>query len=174
MSRDIRHQVVALLPRLRAFGRALARSNDAADDLVQATCEKALRSLDTWTPGTRLDSWMFRIMQNQWIDLKRRERPQVHLDDPDTGVELTGEDGERTVEFRLTLNDVRRLIDTLPEEQRVVLMLVCVDDMSYREVAELVGTPLGTVMSRLGRARRALSDALEGKSENSRAAGGRP
>lgn len=174
MSRDIRHQVVALLPRLRAFGRALARSNDTADDLVQATCEKALRSLDTWTPGTRLDSWMFRIMQNQWIDLKRRERPQVRLDDPDTGIELAGEDGERTAEFRLTLNDIRRLIDTLPEEQRVVLMLVCVEDMSYREVAELVGIPLGTVMSRLGRARRTLSDALEGRNQNSRTAGGRP
>jgi RNA polymerase sigma-70 factor (ECF subfamily) len=75
MAVDIRHRMVALLPRLRAFAHALARSRDAADDLVQATCEKALRAADTWTPGTRLDSWMFRIMQNQWIDEKRRPKP---------------------------------------------------------------------------------------------------
>jgi RNA polymerase sigma-70 factor (ECF subfamily) len=73
---DIRFMIVSLLPRLRGFALALSRSSDAADDLVQATCEKALRASDSWTPGTRLDSWMFRIMQNHWIDERRKKRPQ--------------------------------------------------------------------------------------------------
>ncbi len=167
MSVEIRHQMVALLPRLRAFARALARDRDAADDLVQTTCEKALRSLHLWAAGTRLDSWMYRIMQNEWVDTTRRRRPQVPIDEPETGqpphaAALVGEDGSRTAEARLTLDDVRGLIARLPEEQRTVLTLVCLEDMSYRETAEILGIPIGTVMSRLGRARSALIEAVEG------------
>lgn len=161
MSVEIRHQMVALLPRLRAFARALARQSDVADDLVQATCEKALRSLHLWAPGTRLDSWMYRIMQNEWIDTRRRARPQVSIDEPAIEPALGGEDGQRSADARLTLEDVRRLIERLPEEQRVVLTLTCLDDISYRETAEILGIPIGTVMSRLGRARAALADALD-------------
>ena len=166
MSVEIRHQMVALLPRLRAFAHALARSGDGADDLVQATCEKALRSLDLWTPGTRLDSWMFRIMQNQWIDTKRRARPQVAIDEPGVDAVLRGEDGRRTTEARLTLDHVRGLIENLPEEQRAVLVLVCIEDMSYRDAAEILEIPMGTVMSRLARARRTLADAVEGAQQS--------
>jgi RNA polymerase sigma-70 factor, ECF subfamily len=175
MSVEIRHQMVVLLPRLRAFARALARTSDAADDLVQATCEKALRSLHLWTPGTRLDSWMFRIMQNEWIDTKRRTRPQVEIDEPAIQPLLVGEDGRRTVEARLTLDQVRALIERLPEEQRTVLTLICLEDMSYRETAEILEIPIGTVMSRLGRARNALAKALDGSPNNSaRTSGGYP
>lgn len=175
MSVEIRHQMVVLLPRLRAFARALARTADAADDLVQATCEKALRSLHLWAPGTRLDSWMFRIMQNEWIDTKRRTRPQVEIDEPAIQPLLAGEDGRRTAEARLTLDQVRALIERLPEEQRTVITLICLEDMSYRDTAEILEIPIGTVMSRLGRARNALAEALDRSPNNSaRTSGGNP
>jgi RNA polymerase sigma-70 factor (ECF subfamily) len=137
MNTEFRHHMIAILPRLRAFAHALAKSGDVADDLVQATCEKALRACDSWTPGTRLDSWMFRIMQNQWIDMVRYRRPQVPVEGPGAPADLEGEDGERVIEARLTWRAVRRLIDELPEEQRAVLVLVCVEGMSYREAAEV-------------------------------------
>jgi RNA polymerase sigma-70 factor (ECF subfamily) len=175
MSVEIRHQMVVLLPRLRAFARALARTGEAADDLVQATCEKALRSFHLWTPGTRLDSWMFRIMQNEWIDTKRRTRPQVEIDEPAIQPLLAGEDGRRTAEARLTLDQVRTRIERLPEEQRTVLTLICLEDMSYRDAAEILEIPIGTVMSRLGRARSALAKALDGSPNiSARASGGHP
>lgn len=169
MSVDIRPAMVALLPRLRAFARALSRSSEAADDLVQATCEKALRAVDSWTPGTRLDSWMFRIMQNHWIDTTRRERPQTPLDAA-PALEAA-HDGERAVEARLTLNSVGRFIDAMPEDQRAVLVLVCVEDLSYREAAEVLDVPIGTVMSRLARARRTIIEATGPESRAQRRLG---
>lgn len=158
---DIRIKIVSLLPRLRGFALSLARSNDAADDLVQATCEKALRASDSWTPGTRLDSWMFRIMQNHWIDGRRAQRPQQSIDE-DAGPQIEGDDGERIAEARLTLGSVRGLVERLPDEQRSVLLLVCVEELSYREAADALDIPIGTVMSRLSRARRMLFEALDG------------
>lgn len=155
------YRIVALLPRLRGLARTLARSRDAADDLVQATCEKALRNSDGWTPGTRLDAWMFRIMRNHWIDTVRRNRPEVAVEDEAVAHELPVEDGVRRVEARLALAAVRTLVDALPDEQRTVLMLVCVEELSYRETAEMLELPIGTVMSRLSRARTALVAAME-------------
>lgn len=157
---ELGYRIVTLLPRLRGFARALARSPDAADDLVQATCEKALRHSESWTPGTSLDSWLFRIMRNHWIDTVRRSRPEAPLDDAEAA--LQSEDGRRTVEARLALADVRAIADALPDEQRMVLMLVCVEEMSYREAAALLDVPIGTVMSRLARARAALVAAMDG------------
>jgi RNA polymerase sigma-70 factor (ECF subfamily) len=170
---EIRHMIVSLLPRLRGFAHALARSTDAADDLVQATCEKALRSSDSWTPGTRLDSWMFRIMQNHWIDTVRKQRPETALDAGETPLQIVGDDGERITEARLTLATVQQLIGRLPEDQRAVLVLVCVEDLSYREAAETLGVPVGTVMSRLSRARTALAEAISNERAGRAAAGGR-
>lgn len=151
--------MVALLPRLRAFARSLARTPDAADDLVQATCERALRSIDQWTPGTRLDSWMFRIMHNHWIDERRRPKLVVAVDD-DRMPDVAGEDGRRVADARLLLGDVGAAIDALPEDQRTVLVLACVEELSYRETAAVLDIPIGTVMSRLARARRAIAEAL--------------
>lgn len=167
---ELGYRIVTLLPRLRGFARALARSQDAADDLVQATCEKALRHGESWTPGTRLDSWLFRIMRNHWIDTVRRARPETPLDGSEAA--LPSEDGRRTVEARLALADVRAITDALPDEQRMVLMLVCVEEMSYREAAELLDVPIGTVMSRLARARAAIMAAMNGE-VRSRTSGGR-
>lgn len=158
----IRAEMIALLPRLRAFARSLTRAQDTADDLVQATCEKALRNLAAFTPGTRLDAWMFRIMRNAWIDTTRARRDHTALDDLAEGVEPAGEDGRVVTETRLQLAAVVRAVDALPEDQRSVLLLVCVEGMRYREAAEALGIPEGTVMSRLARGRAALAQRLDG------------
>jgi RNA polymerase sigma-70 factor (ECF subfamily) len=148
--------MVALLPRLRRFACALTGSMDEGDDLAQATVERAIRNLDKWQPGTRLDSWMFRIAQN--IRLNRIRGMQIrnrHLQAVSTDHHAVS-DGVRTAETRLTLAAVRQFVARLPEEQRAVLLLVCVEGLSYREVCETLDLPMGTVTSRLARARIAL------------------
>lgn len=153
---DVRHQIVALLPRLQRFARTLAGSAEEADDLVQGTCERALRGLDSWAPGTRLDSWMFRIMRNHWIDAIRKRRPERGAEPIDEAAPIMGEDGRRTTAVAQELAAVRARIAALPEELRTVLVLVCVEELSYREAAEALDIPIGTVMSRLSRARQSL------------------
>lgn len=158
----IQHDLVALLPRLRRFARGLAGSLDAADDLVQAACERALANRQQWQPGTRLDSWMFRIVQNLWIDRLRSEGRWRYAG-ADALDSLPANDMEGAVEAKIELAAVRRAIDALPNEQRMVLMLVTVDGRSYRETAEILDTPIGTVMSRLARARLALTKQRSGQ-----------
>jgi RNA polymerase sigma-70 factor, ECF subfamily len=162
MATDVRHEMILLLPRLRRFARALAGSREDADDLVQAACERALRAIDSWEPGSRLDSWMFRILRNLWIDQLRRKKSENIVDHREGEIEIAGEDGRRTTESRLELAQVRATIATLPEPQRDVLVLVCIEDLSYREAAAVLDVPLGTVMSRLARARQTLAAALAG------------
>lgn len=163
-----RAQMIALLPRLRRFARGLAGTADQADDLVQAACERALTRIDQWTPGTRLDSWMFRIIQTIWLDERRANKVrsgQGQVDPADSAAPELTVDGVRRMEAHLTFDAVRRAMQILPEEQRVVMMLVCVDGQTYKEAAETLGIPIGTVMSRLARARTALSRLLGEKSE---------
>jgi RNA polymerase sigma-70 factor, ECF subfamily len=162
----IRTEMIQMLPRLRAFARSLTRAQDTADDLVQVTCEKALRNLQGYAPGTRLDSWLFRIMRNAWIDQTRSRRDTASIDAMEDGFEVPGEDGREVTENRLHLAQVRRVIDALPEEQRAVMLLVCVEGMRYREAAAALEIPEGTVMSRLNRARLALAAALQDAPEH--------
>lgn len=159
MSHDLRTDLIQLLPRLRRFARGLAGNADQADDLVQASLEKALRNLDGFTRGTRMDAWMFRIIRNTWIDVVRARRTTLDYDTEAAGT-IIGSDGRTTTEAHLHLAEVRRAIATLPEGQRTVLLLVCVEGMRYREVAQILDIPHGTVMSRLSRARLALSARL--------------
>lgn len=161
MSDQIRQQMVALLPRMRVFARGLTRNHADADDLVQQTCEKALAALDRFAPGTRLDSWLFRIMHNQWIDVVRTRKPSADIHDGTLPQMLVGEDGRTSTMARLELEAVSAIMSRLPDEQRSVLVLVCVEGLRYREVADILDIPIGTVMSRLARARIAISDALE-------------
>jgi RNA polymerase sigma-70 factor, ECF subfamily len=160
MNVDIRLQLVTMLPRLRRFAASLTRNMTEADDLVQATCEKALRSAQSFDAGTRLDSWLYRIMQNHWIDEMRKRKTQGVEQPVEESFDLVGMDGVRTTEARMAAREVMQALHTLPEEQRSVVTLVCVEDLSYREVSDILGIPLGTVMSRLSRARRALAEAL--------------
>ena len=158
MDDNIRREMLALLPRLRRFAYGLTGSTDEGDDLVQATCERAIRHIDTWQPGTRLDSWMYRIARNTYLNALRAKRVRAdHLQNVDHG-ELTRVDGARAMEAHLTFAAVRDFIGRLPEEQRSIVMLVCVEGLAYREVAEILDLPVGTVTSRLARARIALKD----------------
>jgi RNA polymerase sigma-70 factor (ECF subfamily) len=158
---DVRQDMVALLPRLRRFAYAQTGSREAADELVQAACERALSRLDQFTPGTRLDSWMFRIMQSIWINRVRhaarwpQAKPEV--------MDFMPHDARihEYAEARADLAIVRAEVARLPDEQRAVLALVAIDGRSYQEAAEILEVPIGTVMSRLSRARRKLLDAIE-------------
>jgi RNA polymerase sigma-70 factor (ECF subfamily) len=145
-------ELLALLPRLRRFAISLCGSREMGDDLVQTACEKALANAASWTPGTRFDAWMFRILRNAWIDRLRRARTEGIVEDIDMHGELAAS-GEADAETRLLLKSVWTLIGNLPSDQREVVMLVCVEELSYSEAAEALDVPVGTVMSRLARAR---------------------
>jgi RNA polymerase sigma-70 factor (ECF subfamily) len=153
-------QLIAVLPRLRRFAAGLTRSATEADDLVQAACERALAREHQFQEGTRFDSWMFRIVQTIWIDqLRARE---IRKEDGDIAEERLGSDESvRRVEARLALSEVRRAVSCLPPDQRTTLMLVTVEGLSYKQAAEVAGVPVGTIMSRLARARIALQQLLE-------------
>lgn len=162
MSDDIRREMVELLPRLRRFAYSLTGSMEEADDMVQTACMKALSRLDQFRPGTRLDSWMFRIIQTTWLDHVRSAAVQRTVADPealDQAVMLDPIE-ERTI-ARVALDKVRQAMGGLPEDQRILLGLVVVDGLSYKQAAESLGIPIGTVMSRLSRARRRLADAID-------------
>lgn len=156
-------RLIAMLPRLRRFARGLTGTAAEADDLVQAACERALTRRHQFEAGTRFDSWLFRIVQTIWIDQLRAR--QVRKEDGEVGDEQLGSDAPvRRIEARLALSEVRRAIERLPPDQRTVLMLVTVEGLSYREAAAVVGVSVGTVMSRLARARIALHQALARRS----------
>jgi RNA polymerase sigma-70 factor (ECF subfamily) len=160
-------QLIAVLPRLRRFARGLSGSVADADDLVQAACERALARQHQFQEGTRFDSWMFRIVQTIWIDQIRSR--DVRKEDGDIAEDRLGSDEPvRRVEARLALAEVRRALDRLPPDQRAALLLVTVEGLSYKEAAEVVQVPVGTIMSRLSRARIALQLQLEAGREGRR------
>lgn len=155
---ELRQAIAELLPRLRRFARTLAHAREDADDLVQVAIEKALTRTDQWAPGTRLDSWMFRIMQNAWIDeLRARERRgQTFL--PEEDGEHVADDAGSGAPLDAIL--VRKAVAKLSDEHRTVVGLVLVEGLSYQEAADTLGVPAGTVTSRLARAREALQELL--------------
>ena len=161
MDARTQQELVAILPRLRRFALGLTRNGAEADDLVQAACEKAITRIEQWEPGTRLDSWMFRIIQTTHIDLIRgKKRREGYLEVIEGQVENSF-DGERAAEASMTLDAVRRAIYTLPDEQRAVVMMVSVEGLSYKEAAEVLQIPMGTLTSRLVRARTALARMMQ-------------
>ncbi len=153
-------ELAALLPRLRRFARSLTQQRDDADDLVQVAVERALRAADQWQPGTRLDSWMFKIMQNAWFDelRGRRRRDAVLL--PEEAGEFVGHDPGAARDEALALCAA---MARLPEQQRSALMLVAVEGLSYDEAAAALQVPVGTLTSRLARGRAALQALLDGE-----------
>ena len=160
VAEDVRQQLIALLPRLRRFALSLTGAHADADDLVQAACERALTRLHQWQPDTRLDSWMFRIIKTIWIDQWRSDKArgeQVDLD----GIEPIGSNGRHVTEVKNTLEVVCKAMEKLPDDQRLVLTLISVDGLSYEEAAAVLEVPMGTVMSRLSRARRRLHELLK-------------
>ena len=145
---------MALLPRLRRFASGLARHPADGDDLCQATIERALNKRDQWQPGTRLDSWMMTMMRNIWIDEQRaRARRGETFVAEQAGLSVGGGGGQEEI---LALNDVDRALLVGQRAQREAVLLVMVEGYSYREAAEIVDCPVGTLNSRLVRGRDAL------------------
>ena len=160
---DWHRQIVSVLPRLRRFCLALTRQADAADDLCQAAVERALARADQFADGSKLDSWMYKIAQNIWIDEGRKRQTRGHQVDVDETAELIGADGLRVVEGRSDLQAARQAFASLPEDQRTLVTLVVLDGMSYKDAAATLDIPIGTVMSRIARARRALDRHINGE-----------
>lgn len=147
-------ELLALLPRMRRFAAGLSRNLPEADDLCQMTIERALRSRGQWQQGTRLDSWMYRIMRNLWIDEGRSTTRRGRIfADGDEGLSVGASGGQ---EASAELRDIGRALTKLPGEQREAVLLVMVEGYSYKEAAEIVGCPVGTLNSRLVRGRDAL------------------
>ncbi len=149
-------ELVALLPRLRRFARSLTPQASDADDLCQAAVERAIKSREQWQAGTRLDSWMYKIMRNLWIDTARSAaRKGVHVAIDDAVLQI-GDNSHEAIEARLELNDVDRAMSRLPEGQREAVALVLVEGLGYKEAAAVLDVPIGTLTSRLVRGREAL------------------
>ena len=141
--------IVPYIPNLRRYARALVGDRDGADDLVQDTLERAVRKFHLWRPGD-LRAWLFSIMHNVFVNqLKaRRIAPDVELDESFAApMASVGP---------LDLEDMQRALNTLAPEQREVVLLVALEDMSYADVSRALGIPMGTVMSRLSRGREKL------------------
>lgn len=143
-------------PRLRRFAYALSHSGPDADDLVQEVAMRALSRCDQWTPGTRFDSWMFRIARNLWIDMVRARGRRETRSAPEEEAERIGHDPRPGIEAALDLGTAMAAMQRLPQEQREVVALILIDGLGYREAAETLELPIGTVSSRLVRGRTAL------------------
>jgi RNA polymerase sigma-70 factor (ECF subfamily) len=157
---DIHEQIVTLLPRLRRFARNLARNPHDADDVVQIAVERALTRLDQWRSDARLDSWMFKIVRNAWIDelRSRGRRDKIFL------AEEAGDHvGIEPIESETARMSVQAAMARLPEDQRVAVGLVLVEGLPYKEAAEVLDIPIGTLTSRLARGREALQALLGGE-----------
>jgi RNA polymerase sigma-70 factor (ECF subfamily) len=156
LSQSFEDERTALLPRLRRFAHGLCRSTADADDLTQMTIERALRARAQWQPGTRLDSWLYKIMRNQWIDTVRARGRKEKVEAPADEADTLGHDPRDAVEAAIDLKRVMAAMDRLPGEQREVVALILIEGFGYREASELLDLPIGTVSSRLVRGRAAL------------------
>ena len=155
---SIRQQIAALLPRLRRFGRVLTRNVHDADDLVQVAVERALLHHAQWRPESRIESWLFGIMRNAWIDEVRARGRRDRLFAPE---EAGADVGDQAEEGRLGMMAVQQAMAELPEEQRLAIALVLIEGLSYKEAADVLDIPIGTLTSRLARGRDALQERLQ-------------
>lgn len=146
-----------MLPRLRRFARSLSRHASDADDLVQAVVERALLNRQQWQTESRLDSWLFRIMRNAWIDETRaRARRALVLAPEEAGANVGKSDTDAVVHGL----SVQAAMAQLPDEQRLAVALVLVEGQSYKEAAATLDIPIGTLTSRLARGRETLQRLL--------------
>jgi RNA polymerase sigma-70 factor, ECF subfamily len=154
---QIRQQIIELLPRLRRFARTLTRDVHDADDVVQIAIERALLRHEQWRPESKFESWMFGIVRNAWIDEVRSRGRRGRLFAPEeAGLEIgdgTGDAHERRL-------SVQAAVSSLPDEQRLAVALVLIEGLSYKEAADVLEIPIGTLTSRLARAREALQASL--------------
>lgn len=149
------------MPRLRRYARALTGNRDDADDLVQDTLERALAKASLWHGVTDMRAWLFGIMHNLHVDGVRRPKlSTVMLEDDESQVAVAATQGDR-----LAVLDLQAALDQLPVEQKEVLLLIALEDMSYGDAARTLSLPIGTVMSRLSRGRERLRGLIEGRAE---------
>ena len=167
---DMTPQIVACIPALRRYARGLTGNREDADDLVQDALERAWSRLALWQRRGDLRAWLFSILHNRFVDRVRSVRAS-----PEEPMPSTDEDGDgitapvrATQNDRLEVRDLDAALARLVPEQREVLLLVAVEQMSYQQIADVLGVPLGTVMSRLSRAREQLRGVLEGREVVSR------
>lgn len=159
--------ILAEIPRLRRYARAMLGNREAADDLVQDTLERAWVRLSQWRVGSDMRAWLFSIMHNLRVDqLRRPIVPTVstHCMDEDE-FELPTRPKQTD---ELEVRDLEAALSQLPDEQREVLLLVALEEMSYAEIAATLGIPVGTVMSRLSRGRERLRLVMDGQSPTAR------
>lgn len=155
---DVRHQIVELLPNLRAFARTLTNNHAQADDIVQETLVKALSHLDSFRVGTNLNAWLFTILRNTYYSELRKRRREVEDPDDVHAANLSIEPDQIDA---LQLNEFRAALSLLPDEQREALILVGASGFAYEEAAAICGVPVGTIKSRVNRARRRLAQLLD-------------
>lgn len=155
---DEAKRLVELIPRLRRYARALVGERASADDLVQDTLERAWAKLHLYRRGTDLRAWLFTVMHNVHVNRVRATRPADPLEDEMPELAQRGTQADA-----LLVRDLDRAIARLPADQRAVLLLVTLEEMSYEEVARTLGIPIGTVMSRLSRAREKLRSMMLGQ-----------
>ncbi len=153
----IHADIATLLPRLRRFARSITYNREDGDDLVQVALERALNRSDQWEAGTRLDSWLFRIIKNAWIDEVRSRIRREQVFAPEESGEHVGDNAAETQQQRMA---IQKAISLLSDDHRIVIGLVLVDGMPYKEAAEVLEIPMGTLTSRLARAREALQGLL--------------
>jgi RNA polymerase sigma-70 factor, ECF subfamily len=154
--REVRAGLEPALARLWRYALVLSRARDVADDLVQATCLRAIERADQFQPGTRVDRWLFSILRSIWLNEIRSRRIREGGGFVDAEEVLTT-DGAREIEMNITASAVFRAIGQLPEAQRETVLLVYGDGYSYAEAAAALAVPIGTVMSRLAAARTTLA-----------------
>src|SRR3954462_13049944 len=158
MTADIRPLIANEIPRLRRYARALVRNQETADDLVQDTLVRALSKIHLWQPGTDLRAWLFTLMHNQYVNFVRRAVREGSQTSIDAAIDLGH---APTQQASLQLRDLKHALERLPDEQRAVVLLIGLEGMRYEEVAEVLGVPVGTIRSRLSRAREALRHMMD-------------
>jgi RNA polymerase sigma factor (sigma-70 family) len=157
---DFRSRLTAEIPYLRRFARGLAGDAALADDLVQDCLERALAKEHLYDPSRQLRAWLYAILRNIHVSgLRRKGRAGVVKTIDDLAPEEEAVPGEQ--EDQVAIRSIAEALDRLPQLHREVILLIALEDMSYREVADIIGVPVGTVMSRLSRARGALRAVLD-------------
>lgn len=157
---EVLQLVEAEIPRLRRYARYLAHDADRADDLVQECLARAIAKIESWTPGTNMRAWLFVILRNCYINELRRGQRMGALGETSVDYELIPTAANQ--DAHISLLEVRDAYLALSEEHREVLLLVAIEGLQYEEAASVAGVAIGTIRSRLSRARQALRDALGG------------
>jgi RNA polymerase sigma-70 factor, ECF subfamily len=153
--KEVRSGIAPVLPRLWRYGLVLSGARDFADDLVQATCLRAIERANQFAAGSKLDRWLFSIMRSIWLNELRARRVREAGGFVDASEALVF-DGAHQIEVNILSSQVLTAIGRLPESQREAVLFVYAEGFTYQEAADALGVPIGTIMSRLAAARAAI------------------